>query len=841
VGLNFGVGKRSPPNDGAMDSTIPRAATALIAFSTLFVGAAGPVVAAPDDEPIVPADWIGIEPVDKRGRRPFRPDQVFRRYLYDAAAPAPKTGETLKGETGEERKWERLPWKDGRVDLEKRRTYAYCQVESAEDRVVLADLRGGVTLWVNGQAFTGDIYNMGYGGVPVRLRKGANHVFAVGLRGRFSLTLTPVSGTVALGIKDATLPNLLRGADLSGAGAVPVLNLTDQPLTGVVLEAGDGERFEIGQGRADHAIPPLSLAKLPFPIRTRPGATAGDVESVPFPLTVTPGNGAGSQYELELQVKAPGDPHLRTFRSWIDGSVQRYGVLPPSAPTGPETALILTLHGASVKALGQVRSYSQKTDLWVVAPTNRRPFGFDWQDWGRLDAYEVLEHALAAGGIAPERVYLTGHSMGGHGAWHLAANDPDRFVAVAPSAGWVDFDAYGGRPTGPLTELWHRADASSHTLELLPNLVQLPVFVLHGEKDDNVPTEHGRRMVKALRDAGGRVESHFQEDAGHWWNGDAAKGTDCVDWPGIMDLFRSSRPRVAPSEVHLLTVDPVIDSTHRWVAVHQPLRYGEAVRVDGKWDVVSGTISVKTANARAIQVGAPRGAQPRRFVIDGQDFAAAAWPQWFVRDGDEWAAAAAAPSSDEKGPDRSGPFKRAFDREFVLVLPTAGTREENAQAVARARYDAQVWWYRGNGLARIVTDEEFVGAAGVTFSGRNAILYGNADTNAAWAVVFDESNPIDVRRGSLRVGERTWEGDDLGAVFVRPRADDAQALAAAFADTGVRGARLGYGLLTFVSGVGYPDYAAFSGQVLESGDGGVLAAGWFDHAWRLDGNGHTQQ
>ena len=23
----------------------------------------------------------------------------------------------------------------------------------------------------------------------------------------------------------------------------------------------------------------------------------------------------------------------------------------------------------------------------VVAPTNRRPFGFDWQDWGRLDAY----------------------------------------------------------------------------------------------------------------------------------------------------------------------------------------------------------------------------------------------------------------------------------------------------------------------------------------------------------------------------------------------------------------------------------------------------------------------
>ena len=55
---------------------------------------------------------------------------------------------------------------------------------------------------------------------------------------------------------------------------------------------------------------------------------------------------------------------------------------------------MLTLHGASVDAFNQARSYSPKPDLWIVAPTNRRPFGFDWQDWGRLDAYEVLDHAL---------------------------------------------------------------------------------------------------------------------------------------------------------------------------------------------------------------------------------------------------------------------------------------------------------------------------------------------------------------------------------------------------------------------------------------------------------------
>jgi len=36
-----------------------------------------------------------------------------------------------------------------------------------------------------------------------------------------------------------------------------------------------------------------------------------------------------------------------------------------------------------------------------------------------------------------------------------------------------------------------------------------------------------------------------------------------------------------------------------------------------------------------------------------------------------------------------------------------------------------------------------------------------------------------------------------------------------------------------VSGVGYPDYALFSDAILAKGDAGVLAAGWFDHAWGL--------
>ena len=56
-------------------------------------------------------------------------------------------------------------------------------------------------------------------------------------------------------------------------------------------------------------------------------------------------------------------------------------------------SLFLSVHGAEVEAISQARAYKPKTEGPIVAPTNRRPRGFNWEDWGRLDALEVLEIA----------------------------------------------------------------------------------------------------------------------------------------------------------------------------------------------------------------------------------------------------------------------------------------------------------------------------------------------------------------------------------------------------------------------------------------------------------------
>jgi len=103
---------------------------------------------------------------------------------------------------------------------------------------------------------------------------------------------------------------------------------------------------------------------------------------------------------------SPKQTHRQTFKSSIDDSVQYFAVTPalPDPKIAPP-GLILTLHGAGVEAAGQAPCYSRKPGFYVVAPTNRRSYGFDWEDWGRLDALEVLELAQKEFATDPRRTF----------------------------------------------------------------------------------------------------------------------------------------------------------------------------------------------------------------------------------------------------------------------------------------------------------------------------------------------------------------------------------------------------------------------------------------------------
>jgi predicted peptidase len=89
------------------------------------------------------------------------------------------------------------------------------------------------------------------------------------------------------------------------------------------------------------------------------------------------------------------------------------------------------------------------------------------------------------------RVYVTGLSMGGYGAWRLAATYPERFAAALPICG-------GGEP-----------ESMAKTLR------RVPIWAFHGAKDAVVPLSETEDMVRAVRRAGGDVRLTVYPDVEH--------------------------------------------------------------------------------------------------------------------------------------------------------------------------------------------------------------------------------------------------------------------------------------------------------------------------------------
>jgi formylglycine-generating enzyme required for sulfatase activity len=105
-------------------------------------------------------------------------------------------------------------------------------------------------------------------------------------------------------------------------------------------------------------------------------------------------------------------------------------------------------------------------------------------------ALAALDRTLADHPVDQDRVYLTGLSMGGFGAWYLAARHPDRFAAVAPVC--------GGGPE-----------------EQAARLKDIPIWAWHGADDRAVPPARSRNMIQKIRDAGGTPRHTELEGVGH--------------------------------------------------------------------------------------------------------------------------------------------------------------------------------------------------------------------------------------------------------------------------------------------------------------------------------------
>ena len=193
----------------------------------------------------------------------------------------------------------------------------------------------------------------------------------------------------------------------------------------------------------------------------------------------------------------------------VAGQQFRYQVyVPNNYPEVERWPVILFLHGAGERGsdgikqtavgLGQaIRMDLTRYPAIVVFP--QVPTDSQWAGLPAEAAMLALDQTMSEFQTDPDRVYLTGLSMGGRGTWHLAYQHADRFAAVVPICGWA---SSGWPPDWPAVV----PDQDGDPYEALARrLREVPVWIFHGEVDPVVPVDESRKAAQAFESAGANV------------------------------------------------------------------------------------------------------------------------------------------------------------------------------------------------------------------------------------------------------------------------------------------------------------------------------------------------
>lgn len=157
--------------------------------------------------------------------------------------------------------------------------------------------------------------------------------------------------------------------------------------------------------------------------------------------------------------------------------------------------LVLFLHGVEergtdielVKTHGPPKLVAQGRDFPFVLVSPQCP---DDRWWDTMLLRALIDEIEETYRIDPDRIYVTGLSMGGYATWRLATEQPARFAAIVPVC--------GGGTEGEICVIR-----------------SLPVWAFHGAKDPVVPLSESQKLVNALKACGGNARLTIYPDAGH--------------------------------------------------------------------------------------------------------------------------------------------------------------------------------------------------------------------------------------------------------------------------------------------------------------------------------------
>jgi len=255
----------------------------------------------------------------------------------------------------------------------------------------------------------------------------------------------------------------------------------------------------LAMGRCNVEAQTITPAAVPPVVKTDPNPLAPDYAAAP----------------LKEWEKGFSEFEFRTFAK--DGRVLPYRFYRPAKlERGKAYPVVLFFHGKGQRGTDNRNQFKglvwtrfwEKYPCFIVAPQ------CPWQSkefdnrWVKISfsssehtmsaqparemqlAMDLLDKIMSDNPVDPDRVYVTGLSMGGFATWDILQREGEKFAAAIPVCGGAD-------------------------LAVASRLVDFPLWVFHGGADTSVLPQRSRAIVDAITKAGGHPKYTEYPGVGH--------------------------------------------------------------------------------------------------------------------------------------------------------------------------------------------------------------------------------------------------------------------------------------------------------------------------------------
>jgi len=516
--------------------------------------------------------------------------------------------------------------------------------------------------------------------------------------------------------------------------------------------------------------------------------------------------------------------HELAYLAEQDDSPQPYYLHIPRTYTGRKPLpAIVYLHGYAPwldKTNWHSLSYgltdqAEEHGYAIICPFARS--NTDFQGIGEVDVLHVLRLAQQQVKIDPDRIFLVGYSMGGMGAYTIAAHAPDLWAGVVVLCGRADYWLWKDLDPARVEPFKRHLLDMEFGWPLAGNFRHLAVLAYQGTFDVLIKPEQAYRFVDRLKQLGTPATLVRLEGQSHWI------ADETFSTPGAFDWMARQRRVAAPRTIRFETYSLLYPRAW-WATIGAFTQWGKPASFEATLDA-GNRLTLTSENVARLTLAPPpalcKPDAPFQATVNGQARTLRA------HDGTLTIGLGGLPEGPlRKTPTLCGPIKDAFNRRFLLVYGTTGGEAATKRNQALAERVQGEWQRFAKGLRKAIPDTAL---AETDIARSNLFLFGTPSDHALLARIADKL-PVKFTDAGYEVLGRTYKADErTGLMFLYPNplAPDRYVVVSCGTPYGEKlGENHKLDLL--------PDFIVYSDEPDYDDTNAFYCAGFFDTAWQLD-------